>query len=197
MKRLSLVALSGLILSTLFVVGDAPPSAAWNSLGCKFPTTTPRYHIVVNQSPTTDIISAAHQWNSRQSDVTLVNGSSSNWHVRVRNRDLGNTSWSGLFHREGSLTAGVQCSGGTWVTGQPAIDINNYHHPSNPTARRGVAVHEFGHALGLDHNNAILTCPGGGTAYRAVMYFSDSRFIGNCSVHVPQTDDINGVKATY
>lgn len=188
----------GLALGLIFAVGDSSPSMAWNSLGCEFPTSTPRYHVATNQSPTTAIASAANEWNSRQSDVKLVNGSSSNWHVKVRNRDLGNTNWSGLFHREGSLTAIPSCtSGGTWVAGQPAIDINNYHNSNNPARRQSTAVHEFGHALGLAHNNTTFTCPGGGAAYRAVMYYSGARFTGNCSVFAPQTDDINGVKATY
>lgn len=50
--------------------------------------------------------------------------------------------------------------------------------------RKGVACHEFGHFLGLWHNE---------TSTSNIMYP-----YGNlCSVAVPSTDDINGVKAIY
>ena len=64
----------------------------------------------------------------------------------------------------------------------------NYHYTQNYSANeaQSVAVHEFGHALGLAHSSTCVIM--NGSTY--------TRYV-TCGVYIPQYDDDNGVNALY
>lgn len=121
--------------------------------------------------------------------------------MRARSSDFGNTGWSGLTYKEGNMNSLPLCnSNGHWVNKSVAIAVNTNYNRGSDNKRRGVAIHEFGHALGLAHNNNTFGAfPGGGGTpdFEAIMYPTDYRFAGNCAVFSPTVDDRQGVNALY
>ena len=144
------------VLSAVMSLGVVASAGAWNPLGCKFNTTTPR-HLIATNSPVSDLSGAVSSWNSVQSDVTLTAGSVSNYDMVLSSSNFGNTGWSGLTYKNGDITVGPACTSGKWVKGSPASSVNTYYNSSSSANRKGVAIHELGHALGLDHNNSTST----------------------------------------
>jgi hypothetical protein len=69
--------------------------------------------------------------------------------VHVYNGNYG-TGWYGM-------TSAVS-SGGLFVDGTVKIELNDQVTPNTYAARRSVACHEMGHALGLDHNGSTNSC---------------------------------------
>ncbi len=60
------------------------------------------------------------------------------------------TAWYGLTE--------ASTSGGYFVDGSVTVKLNDQVTPNTYAARRSVACHEMGHALGLDHNGSTNSC---------------------------------------
>ncbi|WP_027341556.1 matrixin family metalloprotease [Hamadaea tsunoensis] len=181
-RRLLTVVTSLLIALPLAAVVNAPSASAWNSLGCKWSTSSINFYV---PSP---LISYPAWGNA----VPLWNGLDAhfNWNTTPAlftgtNENRGNTvSWSGVTRKPGTVQDFPTCSGGFWVSGGMEVVLNWPIVSGYSTAKRyGVAAHELGHSFGLAHNN-------GSTAY--LMYYSDSR-----TVNTPQSDDKAGVNGLY
>jgi len=84
-----------------------------------------------------------------------------------------------------TLKTGVdRTSAGYWTSGQMEVVLNSgLIGGYTPAQRYGLAAHEFGHALGLGHNNSRID---------VLMYGTDARTVG-----IPQADDRSGVNAMY
>ena len=63
------------------------------------------------------------------------------------------------------------------------LNMGRYQVSSSSTFARGVANHEIGHLLGLDHNTTAVS----------IMNITCDHYY----TYTPQTDDVNGVNAGY
>lgn len=185
-------------------------ASAYNTLGCKWGAVSISYYNAGSNSTWTSVITAgANSWSSSGISPAELNGKSAsvaNFYALNENR--GNVSWSGVFRRAGTVDSNpvgssVSCQSGKWVSQEVELVINTYYLSGYPTSwRTGVAAHEFGHAFGLAHNNAV----GQSCAYEPdkpsralfLMYYSDDRFVSRCAtIFGPKSDDVAGVNALY
>lgn len=67
--------------------------------------------------------------------------------------------YSGRYGQNGLYAETTwRTSGGYFVDGSVVIKLNESTTPTSYAARRAVACHEMGHALGLDHNTGTTSC---------------------------------------
>lgn len=85
-------------------------------------------------------------------------------------------------------------------------NLNQAHTSTYSAAKiQAIAVHEFGHAVGLDHNPSWNNYPacnqqsglGGNPPYPAIMYNSAGNVYDYCGKNTPQNDDIAGIDSLY
>lgn len=117
---------------------------------------------------------AANSWNVTPTRVYFNYNHYGSVDVVAGKANYGNTWWSGLTTPQ---------STGGYYTSQ-TIQINLYYTDGYSNwETQGVWAHEFGHVVGLAHDN-------GSTGF--LMYFSDAR-----TVNSPTIDEINGTNGLY
>ncbi len=77
------------------------------------------------------------------------------------------------------------------------ITRNINYYGNDAYRNENVIAHEFGHAVGLNHNDTTFNCPDGGRDYDSIMYYSDIRVNGTCSAYYPKPDDVSGIDGLY
>ena len=181
----------GMLAGTLVSVSTQQAAQAYSLNGCKWNTRDISYYV---PSPLVSYPvwrNASTKWGSL--DATLTWRNIANPHIYGTNENRGNTvAWTGATRTRGTVQTPPSCPNGLFQTGQVEV-VLNWTSISGYTAaqKEGVAVHEFGHALGLAHNS---TTSGGVPV--AVMYpYDNLRHTHN--VLAPKTDDRNGVNAIY
>jgi hypothetical protein len=189
-KRLlvAFLLISGLVQSGLHTAGvgaysiDGPncrfdPANDNDGLGIGILTTDPLYDL--NQSFSTS--AGANAWNlSMVPQFTSVAYSSSTRDVRVEWENLGatvgarTTTWCGTGH----------------YSADPLIEwgANASYYSTTPNRRKALAIHELGHAYGLNHNNSN-SCS---QSIAGLMFTDPVSKTNSCGWTSPTTDDVNG-----
>ncbi|MER8039064.1 matrixin family metalloprotease [Streptomyces hydrogenans] len=67
-------------------------------------------------------------------------------------------TYSGSYGTDWYGQTSYTTSGGYFVDGSVVVRLNDQITPNTYAARRSVACHEMGHALGLDHNGSTNSC---------------------------------------
>lgn len=208
--RVSVKAIS-IILSCILIISSTIPAYAYTTCGYKLKGSwyDEYYYVplkVITYNGTTVDYEAITQgavtwWNAKVQastghslDINLSetsNGSALTTRVAVSVLDRGATGWRGhtYYHDYNFWT-------GTWYDvnygGYPdqnyrsgSAVINLYYVHSNPSWKiKNTIMHEMGHIFGLKHSSVT-----------GALMVSDSA--NYTSLHVPQTDDINGVRSIY
>lgn len=176
----------------------AEPANAWNALYCRYVGSNAKVFVAVN-NPSTPFAAAGDEWEVGTSGIAVNNTSAAgDRNVYAYSDFYGPTGWSGILDHVDDVGGNAPpcMATGHWNYTKIAALVNNTYL-SNDAQRKMVAVHEFGHFLGLGHNNATTPCPTTGSKVISVMYFSDARAQGDCPVSTPQADDRNGINVLY
>ena len=125
----------------------------------------------------------AAAWNNSSALVWLSTTSAA--HINFEEANNSGVGWDGLT----SWTTYTGGDGRTYFSVGMTVQVNHYHLKNYTVAQaQSVSAHEFGHALGLGHNNAcVLMNP-----------YTSTRYGSSCGyINVPKTDDVSGVNSLY
>ena len=130
---------------------------------------------------TTALFNGANAWSSSAAYVIFYTSNVPNIYAGDTNNS--SVGWDGL-----TTYSSYTGSNGVKYFNNGTIVTLNYHYTQNYSANeaQSVAVHEFGHALGLAHSSTCVIM--NGSTY--------TRYV-TCGVYIPQYDDDNGVNALY
>jgi hypothetical protein len=161
-------------------LATATPAAAYSLEGCRWHGYLIDYYIYAPALPyATVITNAGNSWTQTPTKIFMVRVTTNTYNVLVDIYNFGNTGFDGITY--------YTCSAG-YFSGHVETALNTYYTADySSTGRQQVQAHEFGHSLGLGHNNS--------NCY-TLMYPSSSRYF-TCGIYTPQQDDINGINAIY
>lgn len=147
-----------------------------------YPTITYRFYSV-GSTWTTAFDQGQYAWDATTAPGYLLSAQSdSDPMVSVND---GSYSWDSWAKNSGT------CFGGIWV----GNEVDQYYNTRStgsltPYQKKLVAIHELGHAYGIDHTSLTCSSPG-----PSVMRQGSGKF--SCSGTAPWTDDVNGSRARY
>lgn len=170
--------LLGGIVAVLVCLGALTSSAhAYRLYGGRWSSFPVYYYIGWSGTYSDQIVAAAGSWESATySKVKLYRTYDPyNYRIWVGAAHYGYTGWIGITALAPSAyvspyTGAEIRLNRTWLDGEPLIN------------RQHTSAHEFGHSIGLDHENSV-----------SCVLMNSS---GYCAIY-PRADDVNGVNALY
>jgi predicted Zn-dependent protease len=163
-----------LLLSTLVLLSTPSSASAYKRLPHKWPSAVLKVHITQAYSTAYYWQLGELRWNSTSTPVNFTEATTAK--INLTGIDQSSTSYDGLTSC--SASGGIATYCGAW--------INHYYlkgYSQNKAA--GVAAHELGHVLGLDHTSGC------------VLMYAYSDYRDSCGANSPKADDINGINAIY
>lgn len=153
--------------------------------------------VTSNQAPVTNLMGGAEKWEPNTTGFNFEPAATvGSRDLYANNKNFGASGWTGLFRDYNNIDALPACIDNRW-SNNAMVSINNNYNPTNSTRRMATATHEFGHYLGLGHENAAVACPAGGVKYLAIMASTAASQEGACAIFTPQADDINGINYLF
>lgn len=180
MKDLKRKTVISLLLSCILLIGSITVTYAYSKSGYTWSSSTIKYYYD-NYNSTRGksyINTGASAWNS--TDVTFTKSGSYNIYCsEVSNPDA---SWDGITY--------LTYSGSKFKSATLYLNMSKTNTWNNNDALKSVAVHEFGHALGLSH------VPNAKVIMNPYTWGTNSRY-GTFGITTIQTDDRVGANALY
>lgn len=181
-------AVVGVLVGAASVCGTAAPAQAYTKENCRSSaisgngTDYYRTGNGITSYYSTTITTAAGKWNSTSSPGSLAKVTSGGQIVIER------YYYSYQWYALSSWT----CSSSGYFTGNRGMALNS--RTMDPFASwqdRFVIIHEFGHLMGLGHENGLAAC-------KAVMKSDAHTGTSSCSsTNPPYTNDVDGMNAIY
>lgn len=154
---------------------------AYTTLGPKWSSRTIRYYYENYNSARAKLYIAkgANGWSG--TDVNFTSGTAGNYNIYCTGVNNANVSWDGIT---------TSYYAGNYFTSQ-TLQLNSAKTNTwnSNGALQSVAIHEFGHCLGLDHST-------GAVIMNPYTWGQNSRY-GDYGISTIQSDDRNGANALY
>lgn len=172
-------------LSVILLSGIVNVVYAYNVIGCRWESSTVYYYYDnYNSSRGKAYIDiGAEGWDS--TDINFIKGTAGNYNIYCSETDNLNVSWDGITNYTYSGTSG-------YINDPATIQLNTAKTRTwnDNGALQSVAIHEFGHAVGLAHveNARVIMNP--------YTWGENSRY-EDFGITTIQADDVNGANSLY
>lgn len=181
MKKTNIKPLLYILLVMILLYETTNTVYAYSTLGYKWKSSTIKYYYENFNSARakTFINTGANGWST--TNVNFSSGNAGNYNVYCSEVNNSNVSWDGLT---------TSYYSGAYFTSQN-LQLNRAITSTwnSDGALKSVAIHEFGHCLGLDHLN-------GRVIMNPYTWGNNSRY-GSYNISTIQLDDKNGANALY
>ncbi|AJT40356.1 matrixin family metalloprotease [Psychromicrobium lacuslunae] len=165
-------------VALVLLIGGTSTAQAYHLQGPKLSTSSPTFSIDSGSSASrTAWTSGISDWNDASAGVSLSTTSGTGT-ATLGDANDSSVGWDGITYYSWNNNTNI-------VTDVSAYLNVAYTASYDAAKRKGVAAHEIGHVLGLDHTSSC------------VLMNPTTPDRTDCGVSTPQSDDVNGVRSLY